>query len=83
MNVKHAETSIKISQESPIGIKAFIPYCNTQGCQWIGHIHLEKLSAYQEGWSHLDKVKPRRTSEAEAGKETANKGAPALTGTKR
>jgi hypothetical protein len=58
MNAKHAETSIKISEESHTGIKLFIPYCDTQGCQWIGDIHLDKLSAQQEGESHLVKIKP-------------------------
>jgi hypothetical protein len=60
MNAKHAGTSIKISEESHTGIKLFIPYCDTQGCQWIGDIHLDKLSAQQEGRGHLGKIKPDR-----------------------
>lgn len=60
MNAKHAETSIKISEESHTGIKLFIPYCDTQGCQWIGNMHLGKLSAQQEGQGHLVKIKSDR-----------------------
>lgn len=60
MNTKHAITSIKISEESYTGIKLFIPYCDTQGCQWIGNMHFDKLSAQQEGQGHLIKIKPHR-----------------------
>jgi len=83
MNAKHAETSIKISEESHTGIKLFIPYCDTQGCQWIGDIHLDKLSAQQEGQGHLDNIKPRRGLYARAGQRAVNKGTPALTGAKK
>jgi hypothetical protein len=53
MNPKHAETSLKISDESHSGIRVFIPYCHTQGCQWIGHPHAEEQSAREEGHAHL------------------------------
>lgn len=59
MNAKHAETSIKISEESHTGPTLFIPYCDTQGCQWIGSTHSDKLSAQKEGRDHLDKLKPK------------------------
>lgn len=57
MNTKHAETSLKISEESHTGLKVFISYCDTQGCQWIGHPHGDKLSAQTESRGHLDKLK--------------------------
>jgi hypothetical protein len=59
MNQKHTEPSIKISEESHTDIKLFIPYCHTQGCQWIGDPHFEKVSAETEGKGHLDKVRSR------------------------
>jgi hypothetical protein len=58
MNTKHAETSIKISDESHIGL--FTPYCDTQGCLWIGNPHTDKLSAKKEGIDHLEKFRPNR-----------------------
>ena len=61
MNAKHTEMSIKISEESYTGIKLFIPYCDTQGCEWIGNMHTDKLSAREEGQGHLDKVKPHQS----------------------
>ena len=60
MNAKHAETSIKISVESHTGMKLFISYCDTQGCQWIGNMHLDKLSAQREGQGHLNNVSAYR-----------------------
>lgn len=53
MNTKHTETSIKISDESHTGVRQFIPYCFTMGCQWIGHPHNDKRSAQEEGNTHL------------------------------
>jgi hypothetical protein len=55
MNPKHAETSIKISDESHTGVRVFIPFCHTQGCQWIGHPHTDERSAREEGNAHLTK----------------------------
>jgi hypothetical protein len=53
MNPKHAESSLKISDESHTGIGVFIPFCLTQGCQWIGHPHADEHSAREEGHGHL------------------------------
>jgi hypothetical protein len=53
MNPKHAETSLKISNESHTGIGVFIPFCHTQGCQWIGNLHADEQSARDEGHVHL------------------------------
>lgn len=53
MNPKHAETSLKISDESHVGRGPFIPFCLTQGCQWIGHPHGDEHSAWDEGCAHL------------------------------
>jgi hypothetical protein len=53
MNPKHADTSLKISDESHTGIGVFIPFCHTQGCQWIGHPHTDEQSAWDEGHAHL------------------------------
>lgn len=64
MNAKHAETSIKISEESHTGLRVFIPYCDTQGCQWIGNPHLDKLSALQEGRNHLGIIRPNSAEHA-------------------
>jgi hypothetical protein len=55
MNPKHAETSLKISDESHVGRGPFIPFCLTQGCQWIGHPHADEQSARKEGNAHLAK----------------------------
>lgn len=77
MNAKHTETSIKISEESHTGIKLFIPYCNTQGCAWIGNIHSDKLSAHREGQGHLEDVTPHRGPGAGSGRS------PSLSGTQR
>jgi hypothetical protein len=55
MNPKHTETSIKISDESHTGIRQFIPFCFTMGCQWIGNPHSDERSAQEEGNAHLAK----------------------------
>ncbi|MBV9011379.1 MAG: hypothetical protein JO272_04910 [Pseudonocardiales bacterium] len=78
MNTVHTETSIKISEEAHIpGVKLFVPFCYTQGCQWIGSIHFDKLSAYREGQGHLDEVKPHRGPGAGSGSS------PSVQGTQR
>jgi hypothetical protein len=53
MNPKHAESSLKVSDESHTGKGPFIPFCLTQGCQWIGHPHADEQSAWEEGHVHL------------------------------
>jgi hypothetical protein len=53
MNPKHAESSLKISDESHTGKGPFIPFCLTQGCQWIGNPHADEHSARDEGHVHL------------------------------
>lgn len=34
----------------------FIPYCDKQGCHWIGELHLDWSSAHREGTGHLEDI---------------------------
>lgn len=48
------EHTLGISDEKHTGLQMFIPYCGTGGCQWIGHPHLSKAAAQQEGATHVN-----------------------------
>lgn len=56
MEQKHSENSLRVSEESHTGLTLFIPFCFTQGCDWIGEPHFDKkASAVKEGALHLVK----------------------------
>jgi tRNA (Thr-GGU) A37 N-methylase len=55
VNAKHAESSLKISDESVGGLTILVPFCHTQGCQWSGGLHHDETSARREGHAHLAK----------------------------
>lgn len=53
---QHVPAAIRISEESHTGATQFIPYCDKQGCHWIGEPHLDWSSAHREGTGHLDDI---------------------------
>ena len=59
--IRVIEHKLAISDENHTGMQLFIPYCDAQGCHWIGTPHLSKAAAQHEGGTqHVNQVKNRR-----------------------
>lgn len=54
--MKPTDHVIRVNEESPTGVRLFVPYCNKQGCHWIGEPHLDKTSAQSEGAGHPNEM---------------------------
>lgn len=61
------EHKLTISDENHTGLPLFIPYCDGQGCNWIGAPHISKAAAQHEGGKqHVNQFKNRRGKTPEA-----------------
>jgi hypothetical protein len=52
----HVPEAIRVSKETHLGPTIYIPYCNKDGCQWIGDLHNNWAAANEEGMNHLAEI---------------------------
>lgn len=65
--IRVIEHRLAISEEKHTGMLLFIPYCDAQGCSWIGTAHISKAAAQHEGGArHINPIKNRRARERAA-----------------